>query len=665
MLNICTPNEALDILNAGKFRKDINALRAWAVLVVVSYHFGVFGFSSGFVGVDIFFVISGYLVTNQALDQLMAGTFTCKGFWSARLRRIMPALVLVIACVVLVGWLLTKPGEYYKHIRHALAAFTFSSNFAFGGERGYFDLAAHTKPLLHSWSLSIEWQFYLLLPVCLTFVWRLRKPSSAFKATMWMFAALSAASLSWCIWLAKVDPENGFFVLQSRAWELLVGAMLAWIHHSKAPKPSLLIRKIFVVLGWILVVSSAVVGLSTQAWPSLLTLLPVFGAALIVYGDVQDIMQMVIDSGIVKCLGDWSYSLYLWHWPIVVFTQQWFYDQSGVQLWYHTAIFIFASLVLSWLSYRWVEQPFRLKKSIWTANRLWLSYLVLLVALVAFTAAAVKTRGFPFRIPDYQQRAELARHTNTPRDECFRDAKSEKMSKEQFCHIGSNDSKISPDFMLWGDSFAQQYLVPLSAAAQENGLQGLMATQSACRALLVESGKDDGTSAYCQKFNQEVLRFTQENGQIKTVILGKNWGDSIASAQETFLVVDKLLAQDKTVVLILPLLAPGVNVVDFWMRQQNLAGHRVDELRVDATPQVVMQLVRSEIIRMAQGHTLQNKIVLIDPQGAVCEREFCYLVRDGAANFRDTGHISNLNAMQYFGIFHEAFQKTKAINTAQ
>ena len=164
------PSGALPV--SGVFRPDINALRAWAVVAVVLYHFNIAGFSSGFVGVDIFFVISGYLITSQALAQLEAGNFSFPDFWTARLRRIFPALIVMVLATLFFGAWLTMPDAFLRHIRQMLFAVTFLSNITFGDARGYFDTAAQTKPLLHTWSLAIEWQFYLLMPLVLAAVWR-------------------------------------------------------------------------------------------------------------------------------------------------------------------------------------------------------------------------------------------------------------------------------------------------------------------------------------------------------------------------------------------------------------------------------------------------------------------------------------------------------------
>lgn len=640
------------------FRGDINALRAWAVVAVVLYHFKVPGFTSGFVGVDIFFVISGYLITGQALAQMAAGRFSFSAFWTARLRRIFPALLAVIVTTLVLGWWLTMPDEFLRHTRQMLFAVTFLSNITFGDARGYFDAAAHTKPLLHTWSLSIEWQFYLLLPLFLAAIWRVlpaaKKPARMTAALL----VLALVFMAWCFWLAKADAGAAFFSLNARAWELLAGGVIAGLHslpgrgaasvfmHAGGER----LRRVLVLLGWLMVGLAAVCGLSSEHWPGLWTLLPVAGSALVVWGGPIAPLKGLTGSAPVQRIGDWSYSIYLWHWPLWVFLQQWTsYRGISVEAPYKIGALVVA-LLLSYLSYCYVEQPARLRRALWTPRRLWLGYLLALAALIAFTLAAVKFHGFPGRVPEYQQRVDLARRTNTPRDECFRNAKSEKRSKEKFCEFGAAATAQMPSAVLWGDSLANQYLEPISAAASHLGLRGLIATESGCRAYLLAHTGPSNTLSVCELFNQEVLGVLDHHLEPRIVILARNWG-GVDSVAEAMALIRHLLASGKTVVLILPLLNPGFDVPERWMREQFRAGGPVDELRITATRELLQQDVRDEISRQAQAFAGNPRFLTVDLAPQICKREYCYLVKDGYANFRDTLHISNLNASQYNDIF--------------
>lgn len=637
------------------FRPDINALRAWAVVAVVLYHFNIAGFASGFVGVDVFFVISGYLITGQALAQLAAGSFSFKAFWTARLRRIFPALIVMVLATLFFGWWLTMPDAFLRHTRQMLFAITFLSNITFDDARGYFDTAAQTKPLLHTWSLSIEWQFYLGLPLLLVAAWHvLPAANKPFKMLVLLVLSM-LLSMAWCVHLGQHDAGAAFFSLGARAWELLAGAVVAALHRpGSTARPvaegTRRVRAALVVLGWLMVIASAVSGLSAQHWPGPWTLLPVLGCALVVWGGPLAALRGVTGNRLVQRLGDWSYSIYLWHWPVWVFLQQWA-SYSGMRVGAgQKASALAAALGLSYASYQYVESATRARRDVWTAPRLWRSYLQLLAGLTAFTLAAVSFHGFPQRVPDYQQRVDLALRLNTPHDECFRNAQSEKRANLEFCSFGALAPSHMPGAVLWGDSLANQYLEPISTVTSRLGVQGLIATQSGCRAFLATRPDDGRAPLDCERFNQEVLDFLGSPLSPQIVLLARNWGGA-ASVTEAMTLVQRLLASGKTVVLILPLISPGFDVPERWMREQFRAGKPIDELKIPATPAVLQQDVKDEIARQAQAFAGNPRFLTVDLTPRICMGGDCYLVRDGQANFRDTLHISNVNASQYDDIF--------------
>ncbi len=206
------------------FRPDIAGLRAWAVLAVVLFHFNIPGFSGGFVGVDIFFVISGFLMTQIIARGLEDGRFSIWRFYLARARRILPALLVLCAVLLVLGWFALPPLDYRALGMHTLTSALFLSNIQYWREAGYFDAASHDKWLLHTWSLSVEWQFYLLLPLVLWVVWRL---SPGRRNLARVLVSLLLASFALSVWLSSHKPEAAFFLLPTRAWEMLAGGLLA------------------------------------------------------------------------------------------------------------------------------------------------------------------------------------------------------------------------------------------------------------------------------------------------------------------------------------------------------------------------------------------------------------------------------------------------------
>ncbi len=640
------------------FRLDINALRALSVVAVVGFHFQIPGFAGGFVGVDVFLVITGYLMAGKVLNDLILGRFSLLGFGFMRVRRIYPALAVMTAVSVAAGWFVTLPAEYLKHLLQALSALGFVSHFAFSSDSGYFAMAAQTKPLLHTWSLSVEWQFYICMPLAVWLIWHAASGarSGVSKVTI-AFQVVAAVSLAWCLWKSHSDATgSSFFSLRARAWEPLAGGLIAAAEIRRrlegASRASWLETPMLAVAGWALVAGCIVSPLPESQWPGMFTLLPILGAVMIVAARQQSGAGGVLGMSAIQRVGDWSYSIYLWHWPVWVFTLSWLSLRGyGVDAAQKTAM-VLASLLFGAVSYYLVEQPVRTWREFWTPQKLMVGSLAAFASLLVFTALGFLTSGFSIRLPEYLQSAELTRRTSTPRDECFRDVNSIKSAPETYCSFGSEEAAGGPVAILWGDSFANQYLDPISQAALGNGIHGLIATQGSCRAFIDDPSESSGDQKACREFNRSTLAFVLGQAQPGIVVLGSNWGD----AREASILVDRLLSSGKSVVLITPLLDIGFDLSQRWVENQIRAGKAIDEWKVEATPGLMRRQLRDGIVEILNRHRDNPRLVAVDPTSVICERDYCYLVRNGQANFRDTAHISNLNASQYRGLFDAAFR---------
>ena len=363
--------------NRDAFRLDINALRALSVVAVVGFHFQIPGFVGGFVGVDVFLVITGYLMTTKVLNELKLGRFSLWAFGMMRMRRIYPALAVAVAASVVVGWFVTLPGEYLKHLLQALSALAFVSNFALSSDNGYFAMAAQTKPLLHTWSLSLEWQFYVWMPLVVSLVWRVTSgATSKISAVIVALLAFAAMSLAWCLWTSQHDAMgSSFFSLRARAWEPLAGGLIAAAEIRRRSEgiadPSWLQTPIIAVAGWVVVAGCIVYPLPEARWPGVLTILPILGSAMIVAAQQGGREGGLLGMSAIQRLGDWSYSIYLWHWPIWVFALSWLsvrgYGVSATQ----KILMVLASLALGAASYRYIEQPVRIRRDFWTHQGYW------------------------------------------------------------------------------------------------------------------------------------------------------------------------------------------------------------------------------------------------------------------------------------------------------
>ncbi|MBT1259895.1 acyltransferase [Pseudomonas sp. VS40] len=330
------------------FRKDINGLRAWAVLTVVLYHFSVFGFRGGFIGVDVFFVISGFLMTGiiyRALSAPGGSQFSFINFYLARARRIIPALLAVCIALLIAGWFYLPAVDYGVLGKHVASALGFYSNFQFLSEARYFDAESYDKWLLHTWSLSVEWQFYILLPLFMAVLWKLR-PS---KAVMTFgLATLFVMSLCISVIFSISYPSAAFYLLPTRGWEMAAGG-LVYLTAEKCDLPQRM-RQCIELIGFSLIVVSVAMLDVTDVWPGSLALIPVLGTMMVLIASRE--RSILTSTAIAQWLGSRSYSIYLWHWPIVVALVYTEYQSSAVAI----GLGLLGTFVLGSLSYSMIEK---------------------------------------------------------------------------------------------------------------------------------------------------------------------------------------------------------------------------------------------------------------------------------------------------------------------
>lgn len=399
------------------FRSDINGLRAWAVVAVVLYHFGMPGMQGGFIGVDVFFVISGFLMMGiivNSLDRLSGqGDFSLLSFYLARARRIVPALIVLCVTLLVLGWFFMMPTDYRALSSDLVTALIFLSNFKFWREAGYFDASSHEKWFLHTWSLSVEWQFYLILPLVLMGLWRLSPSRRAMS--VWLIAGF-VVSLALSIILTPLKSMAAFYLLPTRAWEMLAGSLVFML----ADRLSLsgMSRRIMELAGFVLILGSIAFIDSSMQWPGWRAMLPVAGAVLVLMA--ARIGSLWTCSHVAQSLGNASYSIYLWHWPVVVGLA---YADSSNNPWAIGAGLL-TSLLLGQASYRWVEQPSRQ----YLAARTWKFHVVELAGLIGLmivaAGLAVYLKNGMVGQRESRIKAILAEidNVNPRRTECHKDA---------------------------------------------------------------------------------------------------------------------------------------------------------------------------------------------------------------------------------------------------
>ncbi|WOB07274.1 acyltransferase family protein [Piscinibacter gummiphilus] len=374
------------------YRLDLNGLRGLAVALVVAFHLQIKGATGGFIGVDVFFVLSGYLMTQMVWRRLDAGRFSYADYLARRAARIWPALAALVLLLLVAGAAWLPPFDMQRLAEQGVRALAFVSNHYFFAHSGYITHAGDSLWLLHTWSLSVEWQFYLLYPLLLIVITRWAPPARRKTLAVAGVALLLLASLVWHLWLSRRAAESGFFLLPARMWELLAGALVALLARPSAagrwrPWVSHL-GLALVLVGALLIAAARVRTVGAGAW----LVLPVLGTAMVLWADADN---RVLRHPVLQGLGLWSYSIYLWHWPLIIGLR--LTDVPQAYPWASAAAIACASVLLGWASYTFVERPFKHRGAGWLRSVAAPMATMAVAGLVAF--AVLATAGLPFRKP--------------------------------------------------------------------------------------------------------------------------------------------------------------------------------------------------------------------------------------------------------------------------
>ena len=496
---------------ARSYRPDIDGLRALAILSVVLYHVGVPWLRGGLLGVDLFFVISGYLIGGHIYAELRAGSFSYMRFYQRRARRILPALFAVLLVTLAAALILLSPAETLRLARSAFAATLSGSNLLFWWTADYLAVKSEFHPLLMTWSLGVEEQFYAVIPLLMVLLARLRRNLIlpvvlAVCATSFLFACLEVAR----------HPMLVFYTLPARAWELGVGVVLAILELNRKPgSPSPRIAEAASVAGTALMLAPMFLLQPASAFPGPAGLPSVFGTALVLASPASWINRRLFTLPPLVFIGKISYSWYLWHWPVLAFM----HILYGGDLPQASALLASAaSFAVAVLSYTLIEQPFR--RSALPPAPLLARYALASAGLLIISAALWLSRGFPQRFPalDRMESAERALHS----DPCLAsDRDQPNLSPPCF-----DDTTASPSIAIWGDSHAAALAPGLRAAATAQGYGFVELTKDNCTPL---TGAAHYTPEYpllaatCARFNRKVLDFLVATTRIRIVFLVGSW----------------------------------------------------------------------------------------------------------------------------------------------
>lgn len=632
------------------FRSDINGLRALAVLAVLAFHFGIPGFGGGFVGVDVFFVISGYLMTGIIVGRIDRDTFSILDFYLDRGRRIIPPLIVMVAVLMAGGLIWLLPQDLLALGKHAASAVTFLSNMLFWTESGYFAPSAKLNWLLHTWSLSVEWQFYIIYPLLIL---ALRQIGER-RFLIFSLTALAVLSFALSVYLTGNKPSAAFFLLPPRAWEMMTGALIFLI----PPLPSRFARSSQLV-GLAAIIASVLFANETH-WPGLPALVPVLGAALLIAARRTE--SRITGNQIVSWVGLNSYSIYLWHWPIAVFIDS--NDLTGN--WCAVLIGFLLSLVLGHISWRLVErggQHGATQPKVHTSpeNNRWQRHVILLslIGVLAIAGAGIwKARGLPSRFsPEVQALEADTRPGGAFSKGCFAPA----LDKPP-CIIGPNPHHIAA--VVIGDSHADADVSAVVAALPPD-MSIAWSGNPACPPLL--GGFSTDPENRCAAFLQHDLApLTQP--RIIPVILISHWNGVTEARNMVFgdqsrlfsliefrrHLIDTSCALAKAGPTYVMLSTP-----DFPVEVASTLQHRL--VADPHSPDITIPLA-DHVRRLAAVNAMwreaasQCGVHLLDPIPYVCpDRRTCMGSIHHRAIFRDTHHMTEFGNKLLVPMFRRVF----------
>lgn len=647
------------------FRPDINGLRAWAVVAVVLYHFGVAPFGGGFIGVDVFFVISGFLMAGIVERGISAGNFSFSRFYMARAARIWPALIFLCLVVMGMGWFLLVDAEYSRLGKHVRDSLLFSSNMRYADEAGYFDTASHGKWLLHTWSLSVEWQFYLIFPVI---YWLVRRFMGV-RALPWVIAGGIGASLFVSEWMLSNDQETlAFFSLQSRAWEMLAGSLVFMLAQRSQLSPET--ARIAHYLGFLLIALAIFQADAFGRWPGMSALLPVVGAALIILSGWSG---PLVSGRIWQWLGDKSYSIYLWHWPVMVLLN--FYEKAGDFSWVGSGILL--SLVLGGLSHRLIEQPARFRFNA-LKPAVALPALFVIVGLTAGLAQYVRKNSFSDRLPEAAQAyARQAMDYDPGMMDCLR--------SEEPCIYGGPDIRL----VVIGDSHAGALASALASTLSGNeGM--LLHAHSAC---LINFGatRPNGKGKECTRLHEWIREdLANQYPGIPVVLINRTTvyafggveGESGEEPGRPMFHFGKVslrpddeyqrifrsryietlchVAQSNPLYVVQPVPEMGFNVPEALSRDAILGRERELFMPLEHYQK------RHASIRSWQAEAAERcGIQLLDPVPYLCKEGRCEAVKDRRALYYDDDHMSEFGSRLLVPMFRQIVLPGRQAITAE
>jgi peptidoglycan/LPS O-acetylase OafA/YrhL len=666
-------------VSAPAYRPDIDGLRALAVLSVLVYHVDAQLLSGGFLGVDIFFVISGYLISLIVFRELACGEFSFAHFYARRIRRLFPALIVVfLACLVFGGYALFAE-EYQRLGRHTLAAISFLLNFLLMREAGYFDVVSDAKPLLHLWSLSVEEQFYLVWPVLLVLATRVRLKVGI------LLGVAAVGSFLFALHLGRIQLDALYFHPLARFWELLFGAGLAYVHHRygvdvlPARMDRVWVRHLLSLAGLAAVCAAMLTFDGKMPHPGAPALLPLVGAVALIAGGPVAMGNRLLAFKPLVWVGLISYPLYLWHWPVLSYLR---IMESGVpsqlMLWSGAG----AAVLLAWGTYRFIERPIRHTPKSRTA----LTALVSGMALLFVVAGVVwQTGGLPGRdsVRHAAEASALMKREPATDDPCRRGIAQNEAPV--YCRLNASQNRI---VAVVGDSHAHALYPGIAEQAAAWGYGAMLLANSGCPPLSGTTwGRNEAEKKACAAGIENILKAVEQDGRIAAVVLATRgpqyidgtgfgpveahynypplaaWGAGAAGGDgddpaEVFArglgnTVQRLGRKKVPLVYLLQVPELGVPAYNCIDRPLTVTGRHPGCVVARSVYEDRMRVYRQRVARVAAQ---APALGVVDPLPVFCDAAQCAGMRDGRLLYADDNHVSLVGAGKLAPLIFDAWQ---------
>lgn len=594
------------------YRPEIDGLRALAVVSVILFHADFAMFSGGFVGVDIFFVISGYLITSIIISDLSQQKFSIVRFYERRARRILPALFLVIAVSTAVAWTIMVPTQFKAFAQSVVSVVLFSSNIFFWLKSGYFDAPALETPLLHTWTLSVEEQFYIVFPLVLLVLWPLRK-----AVVLIGIIALGLVSFALAEWGSRVWGMAAFYLLPFRAWELMAGAACAVLLRYRPPRQ----KDLPSVAGLAMLVLAVFAFEETTRFPSVFTLLPVVGTCLlVVYCGGNARLGRLLASRPLVAVGLVSYSAYLWHQPMFAFAR--LSADTPPPGWVMLALSA-AAVALAALSWRFVEQPFRTRRVGRTV--IFAGATAVGAVFLAVGLAGHITDGLPGRFDlDAIQEAYVASANGSPRRKACHTDGADYLPPRETCVLGGDVGTVA----VLGDSHGVELAYALGKALGARGRGVRQLTFSSCR----PSAKTGGFDTPCEAWTRQAINYIKSDLDIAHVVVSYR------------LILSRSGERLNNLVAMLTELSETKNVVYVLQAPEPQRAMLNAVLELDQTKRPVEGRSRAwwddQLVEARNALGAIEGVRVVDPTDAFCDRKLCYMGRDGRSFYFDNHHPS-------------------------